>query len=373
MMRFAFSDPTAMSTASFTKFFLRGRRCAVTALAIFFVLLLAPRARAFVAADADAIFSAYTKAFYFTNADGGFFRATTGGGRTDFWKRAEQLEMVLDVYERSTNAAGLAIFTNVFNGFIAEHGTNWEANEFNDDIMWMVIACARAHQITGNATFRRVAKFNFDRCYARAWSTNLGGGLWWKTSNQSKNACVNGPGAIAACLLFQISGDSNYLAKARSLFEWERAHLFDPESGQVFDNMNDRGEIAFKSFTYNQGTFVGAANFLGDTRDARLAADYTRDVLCRGTGILPGYGQDSDAAGFNGIGVRWIAKFMKDRGLQASYQKWLQANADAAWKCRRAGDNLAWSRWSQPTPEEPLYSWACSSSVVILQVVPPTL
>ena len=360
-------------TASLTKFFFRGRQTAVAALLVLAAFFLVPGARAFTAADANTIFSDYTKAFYFTNADGGCFHATTEGGQTHFWERAEQLEMVLDVYERTTNAACLALFTNIFNGFIAEHGTNWEKNEFNDDIMWMVIACARAHQITGNSAFRAAAEFNFDRCFARAWSTNLGGGLWWKTSNQSKNACVNGPGAIAAYLLYQISGDTNYLAKSRNLFEWERAHLFDPETGHIFDNVNFRGDINFKSFTYNQGTFVGAANFLGCTNEARLAADYTRDILCRrGDGILPGYGQEGDAGGFNGIGARWIAKFMRDRGLQASYQKWLQANADAAWKCRRSGDGLAWSRWSQPTPDEPLYSWACSSSVVIMQVVSPT-
>jgi len=42
-----------------------------------------------------------------------------------------------------------------------------------------------------------------------------------------------------------------------------------------------------------------------------------------------------DAGGFNGICARWMARFMKDRGLQKSYLAWLQANADAAWKVRR--------------------------------------
>jgi predicted alpha-1,6-mannanase (GH76 family) len=333
---------------------------------------LCPVARAFTAADADAIYSAQLKAFYFTNAEGGFFRATTDGGKTFFWQCAEQMEMLLDGYERRTNAGCLMVFSNAFNGFIADHGTNWEQNEFNDDIMWMVIACARAQQLSGHAAWRDAAKFNFDLCYARAWSTNLGGGLWWKTSNRSKNACVNGPAAIAAFLLYQIYADTNYLAKSRAIYAWERNTLFDRSGGRIYDNINDEGKISHVSFTYNQGTFIGAANFLGYTNDARLAADYTRDYMCW-EGLLPGYGQDGDAAGFNGIGVRWLARFMKDRGFQSRYQAWLQANADAAWQCRRAADNLAWSRWYLPTPaDEPLYSWACSSSVVILQVTPPT-
>lgn len=327
-------------------------------------------AQAFSPADADAIFTAYQNKFFVADGDRGFYRSTTTGGKTFFWERAEQLEMLLDVYERTTNASCLKILEQVFNGFVAEHGRSWEQNEFNDDIMWMVIACSRASQLTGNAEFHDVAKANFDRCFARAWSTNLDGGLWWKTSNESKNACVNGPAAIAAFLLFRLSGDTNYLAKSRALYEWERAHLFDARTGQIFDNIDARGEIDQKTFSYNQGTFIGAANFLGATNDARLAADFTKNVLCTG-GIMPGYCQSGDGGGFNGICARWIAKFMKDRGLEASYLPWLQANANAAWRGRRTRDNLSWSRWLAPTPRDVLYSWACSSSVVIMQVTPP--
>jgi len=235
--------------------------------------------RAFTSADADAVFAAYTKAFYVTNHNSAIFASTTDGGKTFFWERAEELEMVLDTYQRTTNPACLAVFTNVYNGFIAEHGKTWEQNEFNDDVMWMVIACARAHLLTGNPVYRDTAKANFDMCYARAWSTNEGGGFWWKTDNRSKNACVNGPGSIAAYLLYQIYGNTNYLAKARAAFEWERANLFDAESGKIFDNINVDGRIGYKSFTYNQGTFVGAANFLGCTNEAKLAADYTKNTL----------------------------------------------------------------------------------------------
>ena len=45
---------------------------------------------------------------------------------------------------------------------------------------------------------------------------------------KSKNACVNGPGAIAAFLLGKATGDAAYTTKAKELFLWERATLFDP-------------------------------------------------------------------------------------------------------------------------------------------------
>src|ERR1022692_1431855 len=83
-------------------------------------------ARAFSSADADTIFAAHTKAF-FRSANGGayYLKRTEGNRPADFWTEAEQLEMVLDHYERSTNAHALVMFTNVFRGFLTEHGRSW--------------------------------------------------------------------------------------------------------------------------------------------------------------------------------------------------------------------------------------------------------
>ena len=236
--------------------------------------------------------------------------------------------------------------------------------------MWMVIACTRAHLLTGNPEFRDVARTNFDLCYARAASSDLGGGLWWKVNNRSKNACVNGPGVIAAFLLGRATGEGTYFTTATNLFLWERATLFDPDTGRVFDNISRSGRIRRFALTYNQGTFVGAANLLGYTNEARLAASFTMNQLCK-DGYLPAAEEDGDSGGFNGIGVRWIARFMKDRGEQATFEPWLQKNAEAAWQARRSSDGLSWCRWPEPTPAGRRYSWGCSSAVVILQVVPP--
>ena len=99
---------------------------------------------------------------------------------------------------------------------------------------------------------------------------------------------------------------------------------------------------------------------MGYTNDVKLAADYTRDVLCE-NGIMPGYGQDGDTGGFNGICVRWLVRFMKDCGKQEAYQNWLQHNADATWKVRRPRNNLAWAHWSQPPSD---------GQLMCMQVVP---
>lgn len=329
-------------------------------------------AQAFTSADADKLFEAHTAAFYrTTNGHAFYMKSTTQSKPADFWTEAEQMEMVLDAYERTRNPQELMMFTNLFHGFVAEHGRTWRKNPFNDDIMWAVIALTRAHLLTGNPEFLSVAKANFDLCYARAASTNLGGGLWWKVGVRSKNACVNGPGSIAAFLLGKATGKAGYFTIATNLFLWERATLFDARTGKISDSIRSGGRIADFALTYNQGTFVGAANFLGYTNEARLAATYTMNRMCR-DGYLPPGGESGDGGGFNGIGVRWIAKFMNERGEQATFEPWLQKNAEAAWQGRRSSDNLSWCRWPQPTPEDQRYSWGCSSAVVMLQVVRPT-
>lgn len=331
-------------------------------------------APAFTAADANAEFAAYSNAFYYSSGTNAWFKNNqTGGNRpTYFWGQAEEIECVIDAYEWTSNSTYKTMIANLLNGFIAKNGASWTWDAYNDDIMWAVLAFARGGQDIGNSNYCNIAKANFDACYARAWDAKLGGGLYWSTADSSKNACVNGPGAIAAYLLYKIYHDPGYLIKAANIYNWERAVLFNASSGQVYDNIKTNGVLDQAPTTYNQGTFIGAANFLNQTNDAALAADYTMNHMTS-AGILPEYGIDQNNSGFNAIFIRWMARFMKDRGLQGVYQPWLQDNANAAWNVRRTTDNLSWCQWLQPSPVDTnFYSWDCISSLEALLAVPPT-
>ena len=176
-------------------------------------------------------------------------------------------------------------------------------------------------------------------------------------------------------MLCEICNDQSYLSKAESLYAWERNTLF-TTNGAVRDNVRITGHVSRKAFTYNEGTFIGAADLLwklsGNTNylaDALLAANFTRSVLSWDR-TLPGYGS-GDAAGFNGIFMRWTARFINDSRLWPQFYGWMSFNADAAWHIRRV-DNLSWQNWNMPTPPGTLDSWNCSDTVVALQVVPPT-
>ncbi len=324
---------------------------------------------AFTANDAATIFNAYNNAFL------------VGGYYPGWWTGAEEIEMAEDAYDNSPTPVRQTIVANACNQFISHQGASWSYNEYNDDISWAVIALARGYLITGNPNFREVAKANWDAMYRRAWDTNFaGGGLWWRTDNQYKNAAVNGPATIAACLLHQICGDDSYLDKAQAIYAWERRALFQTNSGAIYDGLNLDNTYNTWASTYNQGTFIGAANFLQQatglpaySQDAILAANYTRNNIAS-AGILPEYPSNSDLSGFTGIFARWMARFAKDQNLWPTFGPWLTLNANAAWSVRNSS-NLAWQKWKTATPATPnseVGDWGCSASVVILQVADPS-
>ena len=332
-------------------------------------------AHAFTGGDADTAVNAYLKAFVRTDGPDAFIKGTQDGGKTGFWQEIEQVEGVLDANDR-TGGAYKAQVVALLDGFVQAHGASWSNNDFNDDIAWAVIAYTRGYGSTGDKKYLAIAQNNFDMMFARAWDPSKGA-LFWKTNNKSYNSCIECPAGIAAFLLSQALKDSSYETRARNLYNWNKANLFDAKTGAVLDSVGTDGKFNNWSSTYNQGTFVGLANFLGETATAKLAADYTMTKMGKanasGFMIMPQYNAGGgDLAGFHSIGLRWISRFMKDRGLEATYLPWLQANADAAWNMRRTSDNLGWNRWLEPTPDDVLHSWDAISTVVALQVVPPS-
>jgi predicted alpha-1,6-mannanase (GH76 family) len=150
---------------------------------------------------------AFLNDFYYEYEPGSkamYYSDTNKTTKADFWKWAEAIETLEDAYDVSKNPDLKNKISYLVNGFADKYGTDWSYNMYNDDIMWASIATARAFLITSNAVYLNLSKNGFDMAYARGWSLDLGGGIWWSTRNISKNACVNGPAAIAAMYLYQV-------------------------------------------------------------------------------------------------------------------------------------------------------------------------
>ena len=243
-----------------------------------------------------------------------------------YWPRAEIMEVVMDAWDKTQDPYYQELMGKMYRGFVKEFGEDWSNNPFNDDIMWMTIACARAYQAFHEEIYLQQAEKHFNLVFDRAWSDDLGGGLFWRIENTTKNACIN-----------------------------------------VYDCYNlEKGLNAWCS-TYNQGTFIGASVFLHQltgeekyVKNAVLAADYTMEYLYK-NGIMNNEADGDDMPGFKGILARWLSKLVYEEN-QTKYFAWMEKNADSAWLHRNT-QNLMWTAWEFPTNEFPRCAWGCSAAV----------
>jgi len=278
-----------------------------------------------------------------------------------WWDAAEILETYVDVYEQTRSDEDKAKMLNFATGFIRNHNFNWSYNEYNDDIMWACIAFARISDLTGNKTYARYAKQNFDTVWARAWDNKLGGGLYWRVDNTTKNSCVNCPAAIAACLIGKLYDDEGYFEIAKKIMDWEIKWMFEPATGRVYDAYPLVGEISKWASTYNQGTFIGACTLLYQhykediyMTHADKAASFAMKSLTTDGILHNGEGNpdsgNGDLPGFKGILTRWLYRYAKE-AESLDVLTFLQNNAAVAYQNRNK-DGVIWTNWVEKTPDD---------------------
>ena len=138
------------------------------------------------------------------------YRTFMNGG----WGEAETMEAVLDCYEATKDAALLTIFEQCYlymryhvgptwNGGTIVADYHWFGYDFNDDVMWLIIAAIRGYQATGKQMYLDDAKRNFDLIYSRAYLGYVGLLRWAEHTGDRNgaNSCINGPAEVAACYI----------------------------------------------------------------------------------------------------------------------------------------------------------------------------
>lgn len=312
---------------------------------------------AFTADDRDLAWSCWSSSFYYTVGsppDRAYIRVQEGTGTASwFWEFAEEIELVED--RGDVNMVNL-----LCKGFIAQHGTDWSWNIYNDDLMWASMAYSRAYQLTGNVNYRTYAKNGFDISFNRGWDAAGGGGLWWNTAKEGKCMCANGPASLAAYYIYQTTGDTSYRTKAQTIYNWMVSRLYIESSGGVLGSIAP-GDVADDAG--NQGVFAHAAKNLGDTARATKAGDYAKSRW--GDTLQPTWPGWSRGGG-NGICLRNL--------VMSGYHDtaYLRRVCDKAWASRNVR-GLAISDWTTRSSDTfDKYAWDCSSMVVGLLCVPTT-
>lgn len=323
------------------------------------------------------------------------FCTTKGTGMWTFvkggWGEAEMMEVVLDAYESTGNEEYLNKAKYVYNYFKNRVGDSWDrlvyddnyhwfGHDFNDDVMWEIIAVARLGWLTGNKTYTNAAKRNFDKIYDRAYIPFTGLMRWAQNSGDAygTNSCIAGPTEVAACYLGMSGAGEEYFEKARDLYAAQRYVLANNMlTGKVWDSVvwnpstekvKSKNEWAS---TYNQGTMLGAACLLYDhygdeqyLKDAQKLMSFTKSELCDAYGHIKVCQDEAngDLCGFKGILMRYVRRFVLDL-CQPTYQKWLIDNAWLAY-CNRSEKGLTGTGWlTKATTSSTTNAFGCSTSV----------
>ena len=281
-----------------------------------------------------AEFPGYKKRYYF-NYGSDMSNMTT----EHYWPQAHAMDVIVDAYMRTGDKQYLAMYPLWWKGapkfnFAGRKEDAWW-NPFVDDMEWMVLAQIRMYESTSEKKYLKKAMQMYNDWIWPQWGPEdeapWYGGITWKTDvEKSKNACSNGPAAIIAARLYNfydVAGmkgkkpREEYLKEAKKIYHWLKSTLLQP-SGAVADNMARNGEINRKwIFTYNQGTFLGAAHELykitGDKQylaDAVKAAEYVMDHMSGNRGVL-GNATEGDGGLFHGIFFRYFVKLINDDTL----------------------------------------------------------
>ena len=289
-----------------------------------------------------ANFEGYPTRYYF-NYGSNLSNMTTN----HYWPQAHAMDVMVDAYMRTKDKQYKKIYPlwwqgapeYNFAGKMNPKDAWW--NVFVDDMEWIALAQIRMWESTGNTTYINKARQMYDDWIWTTWGPEdeapWYGGITWKTDvGKSKNACSNGPAALIAARLHRFydkakfkggKRKSAYLNEAIKIYTWEKNVLFDRKSGAVYDNINRRGFIQKNwIFTYNIGTFLGAAHELylatGDKQyldDAVLAASYVINNMTH-NGVLND-ATEGDGGLFHGIFFRYFVKLINEESLDMATRK----------------------------------------------------
>lgn len=313
-------------------------------------------AKAADAAQAALITQFYSKSQHY------FLQNNNGHEGFNYWWNAHALDVYVDAYNRTKDAGYLSKMKDLLHGSYVKNGNKY-LNSFYDDMEWWALACLRAYEATGDPEYKNVAEELWGYI-KKGWTEVKNGGIMWAsgpTTKDSKNACSNAPAVIIAARLYQLDKKEDDLLWAKKIYTWMRTYLVEPERGIVWDAYGNTKES--DTYTYNQGTFLGAGLELhlitgkqSYLDDALRNANYVMNDRLRfsPSGILKGE-NSGDGGLFKGIFIRYMVQLLMKGGLddytKELYAKYLVANGTSLYtKAIRLPEHTFGTDWAtRPT------------------------
>jgi rhamnogalacturonyl hydrolase YesR len=131
-------------------------------------------------------------------------------------------------------------------------------DRYYDDNAWIVLGMVDAFDSTRDREYLERAKQVMPFVLSGE-DDALGGGIYWRENRRnSKNTCSNAPAIVAALLLYQRTGESQYLEDAKRIYRWTSGSLRDERDGLYWDNMHRSGRIDRRKYSYNSAVMIRA-------------------------------------------------------------------------------------------------------------------
>jgi predicted alpha-1,6-mannanase (GH76 family) len=296
----------------------------------------------------------------FWNPSGNYFNEKNTNTNFHYWPQAHALDVLIDAYVRTGKQEYKDYMDKWFTGVNQKNGNSF-LNEFYDDMEWNALAMLRAYDATNDAKYRTAVEAVWADIKT-GWNTTMGGGIAWRKSQMYyKNTPANAPAAILAVRLYDRFKNADDLAWSKKIYAWLKETLYNKSNGWVYDGINSENDgVRNESwkFTYNQGTFIGAAIELFRTtneavylNDALQAANFTlsdNSLTNFDDNLLKDEG-GGDGGLFKGVFVRYFTQLILTDGMlssdRARYIRYLRHNATTLWSTGTDKNNLLFASY----------------------------
>jgi predicted alpha-1,6-mannanase (GH76 family) len=236
---------------------------------------------------------------------------------------------------------------------------------------WYANTWLRAYDVTGDVKYLNEAKAIFSDM-TKVWDATCGGGIWWTSDRDYKNAITNELFLLAAARLARrtpagtMEGDFSYKDWALKEADW-----FVNKSGMingknlVNDGLTKDGNCKNNGqaeWSYNQGVILGGLTEMwrltgdrGYLASAEKIADAVLKNMVHPNGALRdvcdqwGGGCTGDAVIFKAMFAQGLARlYNADRANKPQYGAFLVASANSLWDKSRTPENGFGINWNGP-------------------------
>ena len=157
-----------------------------------------------------------------------------------------------------------------------------KADRYYDDNGLVGIDYMEAYLNTRNPLYLKRAKTVFAFILS-GWDNELGGGVTWLEGHRDqKPACSNGMAALTALKLYQGTKDPYYLQWGQKFYDWMHTNLLD-STGVYANDRKATGVVNRVFYTYNSGSMLEAAvllyQFTGDKQYLGQAEQLAKDTF----------------------------------------------------------------------------------------------